>query len=258
MIHLCKAMRFLVVLVLPLLLGACQTLQQSRVLLPAHWIGMQAVQEDVWVERTATSEQRVKAIALRDEARSRVAAVVGVVQSSPKHLFCFTEACYQGFGGGSSRARSFSSLRTLMGPDAFSNADVAHEWWHVELFHRLGYWSFRMVPRWFDEGLAVWVSDDPRYGETMYQRVLAQGIVPPTLQELETMEGFIAAVGRYGDHLWASKPSDAVTVVYPTSAHEVRRWMGIVGLAGLKELVAGLARGESFETLYPELERRAR
>jgi len=43
-------------------------------------------------------------------------------------------------------------------------------------------------------------------------------------------------------------------VVYPTAAHEVRRWMAIVGTHGLLELIAGLQRGESFEVLYSMLE----
>lgn len=236
------------------LLGGCQTTRNVALFAPASWTGLAVLSEDVRVEATAGPEQRAQALRLRDEANARLNAAMRSVQSRPVHVFCFSEACYQGFGGGSPRAKSFGHYRTLIGPHGMTAAIVAHEWWHADLHSRLGFWSWRKVPTWFDEGTAVWISDDPRYGEAMYQRVLVQGITPPTLDELATRDGFIAAIGRYGDHLWASKPPDAVTVVYPTAAREVRRWLQIVGTDGLRELVARLARGETFATAYAELE----
>ncbi len=243
--------------ILAFVLSGCQTLQNSKLFLPAQWVGLDEVASDIRVDAAADQAQRTLAMRLRDASRARLTAVVGEVISQPVFVFCFSDGCFQRFGGGSPRAKSFGDLRILIGPVAMTQAFVAHEWWHAELYRRAGYGAVRKVPRWFDEGVAVWISDDPRYGEVMYQRLLAQGVTPPALKELETMDDFIAAVGRYGDHLWATKPADAVTVVYPTAAHEVRRWMTIVGLAGLRQLVAGLARGEAFETLYSNLERTA-
>ena len=238
------------------LLGGCQAKRNFALFAPASWTGMEILRDDVRVEAAAGPEQRSQALRLRDEARVLLNSAMGSVQSRPIHVFCFSEACYQGFGGGSPRAKSFGHYRTLIGPSGMTTAYVAHEWWHADLHSRLGFWAWRRVPAWFDEGMAVWISDDPRYGEAMYQRLLAQGITPPTLDELATRGGFIAAVGRYGDHLWASKPPGAVTVVYTTAARELRRWMQIVGTDGLRELVARLGRGEAFATAYAELEAR--
>ena len=239
------------------MLSGCQTLQNSKLLLPPDWTGMQAVQRDVWVEASLTDASRQEQVlVLYQRAQARLAAVVGEVQSRPIHVFCYTEACYQSFGGGSPRAKSFGSLRTLIGPRGLSEFTLAHEWWHTELHYRIGYFNRRRVPAWFDEGMAVWVSDDPRFDESVYQRILAAGINPPELSELETRSQFTAAIGRYGDHLRAVEAnSDAMTVVYPTAAHEVRRWMKGAGLPGLHALIAGLARGEEFTRLYAELER---
>ena len=238
------------------LLGGCQTARNVMLVMPGTWTGLGALHDDMRVEAAARPEQQAQALRLRDEAYARLTAVMGSVQSRPVHVFCFSDACYQRFGGGTPRAKSFGHYRTLIGPHGMTVAYVAHEWWHAELHRRIGFWLWRDVPTWFDEGTAVWISDDPRYGEAMFQRVLAQGITPPTLDELATRDGFIAAVGRYGDHLWASKPPDAVTVVYPTAAREVRRWMQIVGPCGLRELVARLVRGETFAAAYAELEAR--
>lgn len=238
-------------------LGGCQTARNLALYAPASWTGLDELGADLRVERTASLKQRAQALRLRDEARARLAAVMGSVQARPVHVFCFTDTCYQSFGGGRPKAKSFGDHYTLIGPAGLTTGFVAHEWWHAELFYRLGLSSRLKVPTWFDEGAAVWVSaDEARYGEAMYQRVLAQGITPPTLDEIATLDSFNAAVGRYGDHLWANKPPDAVTVVYPTAAREVRRWMRIVGINGLRELVGRLEHKEPFEAVYADLEQR--
>lgn len=235
-------------------LAGCQTLANARLLAPPAWVGLKEAAVDVRIEQGASAAQQEAILQLREAARQRVRAAVGEPRSRPVQVFCVTAACYQGFGGGSPRAKAFGASRLLIGPDALTAAYVAHEWWHAELFQRVGWWRYGQVPRWFDEGVAVWISGDPRYGDAMYQRVLAEGIQPPTLNDLRTTDGFNAAIGRHGDHLWASKPADAVTVVYPTAAHEVSRWMAIVGKAGLDDMVAGLARGDDFDSLYRAIE----
>jgi hypothetical protein len=238
------------------LLGGCQTIGNARLFLPPSWEGMERIGPDVVVEAAADSRQRAQALAARDQAHGQLAASIGTVRSAPLHYFCHSTACYARFGGGLPRAKSFGESRTLMSPAGLTPAYVAHEWWHAELYARLGLWRALQVPRWFDEGVAVWVSADPRYGEAVYQQVLAQGIAPPRLDELDTFKAFDAAVGRYGDHLKARTP-DAITVVYPTVAHEVRRWMQIAGIEGLRALVAGLERGEPFAALYASIEAQA-
>ena len=235
------------------LLAGCGTVANARLFLPPATQGMVQIGADVVVEAAADAQQRAQALSARAQAHAKLLAALGAVQSAPVHYFCHTNACYADFGGGLPRAKSFGAHRTLMSSFGADAATVAHEWWHAELYSRIGFWRLLQVPRWFDEGVAVWVSDDPRYGEPIYQTVLAQGTVPPKLQELVSRRDFVAAVGRYGDHLKTRTP-DAITVVYPTAAHEVRRWMQVAGIAGLRELVAGLARGEPFATLYPSIE----
>jgi hypothetical protein len=237
-----------------LLMSGCQSLANAKLVLPPGWVGLESVAPDLRVEASATLAERTQVLQMRDAARARLVQVLGGVQSEPVHVVCFTAACYQRFGGGLPRAKSFGSLRTLLGPDGLTSAYLVHEWWHAELHLRLGFWRWRQLPRWFDEGAAVWVSDDERYGEAMYERVLAQGILPPSLAELRSFDDFIAAIGRHGDHLWRGKPTDAVTVVYPTAAHEVRRWLAAAGPGALTTLVDGLARGADFDTLYRALE----
>ena len=238
------------------LLGGCGTVANARLFLPPTSQGMVLIGADVVVESAADTQQRAQALSARAQAHAKLLAALGEVRSAPVHYFCHTNACYADFGGGTPRAKSFGASRTLMSPFGADAATVAHEWWHAELYSRIGLWRMLQVPRWFDEGVAVWVSGDPRYGEPVYHAVLAQGTVPPKLQELVSMRDFVGAVGRYGDHLKTRTP-DAITVVYPTVAHEVRRWMELAGTEGLRELVAGLARGEPFAALYTSIEVRS-
>jgi hypothetical protein len=253
-----RAVRCVAALVLACALSACQSARNLALLAPASWIGMDEVAADVRVEAGGDAGDRERALRARDAARARLVDVLGEVRTRPTLVFCRTDDCYRRFGGGTSRAKSFGDRLLFMGPAGGSAAYVAHEWWHAELYDRLPWNALRAVPRWFDEGAAVWVSDDPRYGDAMYRRVIAQGIVPPPLERLVGAEDFSREVERYGDHLWAGRPADAVTVVYPTAAREVRRWMSVVGVDGLRALVGRLAAGEPFDAAYRDLEAAAR
>jgi len=86
---------------------------------------------------------------------------------------------------------------------------------------------------------------------------LQEKIDPPHLETLLSFDDWDAAIGRYGDHL-QTHDSDAVTVVYPTAGHEVRRWIDIVGVNGHRRLVDELALGADFSTVYTALEREAK
>ena len=73
----------------------------------------------------------------------------------------------------------------------------------------------------------------------------------------EAFKDWSEAVGRYGDHLKASDSED-INVVYPTAGHEVRRWIGLVGVEGLRRLVDQVATGRDFFTVYVALEQEVR
>jgi hypothetical protein len=74
----------------------------------------------------------------------------------------------------------------MLSPRGIDAVIAAHELAHVELHERLGSHAGH-VPQWFDEGLAVLVSDDPRYlrPETAVDRCLVASdeALPATLPE---------------------------------------------------------------------------
>jgi hypothetical protein len=82
--------------------------------------------------------------------------------SHPRVLLCATDSCYHRIGGGPAQGQAIRGWSVLLPPSALNVTIATHELAHLEFHARLG--SARsQVPRWFDEGLAVVVSNDRRY-----------------------------------------------------------------------------------------------
>lgn len=252
-----RVVLLLLTLVIALSISACTAASNARLWIPPVVSGMERVSPELVLEAPITRVDAEQAEALQKEAKRLLAVVWTERQSSPELWICQTEVCYQRLGGGSPVGKSFGYSRTLMSQRGQTAGILAHEWWHAEFWHRIGLSKVSSVPRWFDEGVAVWISQEPRHSETMYQRVLTQGIAPPKLESLVSFDDWDAAVGRYGDHL-KTPDLNAINVIYPTAGHEVRRWIEIVGVDGLRRLVKDLAAGADFSSSYTAIEREAK
>ncbi|OZM81856.1 hypothetical protein [Pseudonocardia sp. MH-G8] len=117
-----------------------------------------------------------------DEGTQRVAEFFGDLRGGPAFLACLTDACYARIGGGGERGIAVLNRAVMLSPRGIDPVIAAHELTHVELHARLG---SATVPQWFDEGLAVLVSDDARYlqpaGTGDRCRVEPAGPLPETL-----------------------------------------------------------------------------
>ncbi|MGH1587243.1 hypothetical protein ACRBEV_01440 [Methylobacterium phyllosphaerae] len=120
--------------------------------------------DGIYVEGNMPPDRRAAARATVEAARARVRAFYGDLQSSPRVLLCATEDCYRPLGGGS-RGVTLLDRALILSPRGADTVIAAHELAHAELHRRVGLPATlgRSVPQWFDEGLAVVVSDDPRY-----------------------------------------------------------------------------------------------
>ncbi|BCJ62182.1 hypothetical protein Jiend_56040 [Micromonospora endophytica] len=99
---------------------------------------------------------------LLDEADRRITAFYGERTSTPRVLICTTAECYRRIGGGGEKGRAIRNWSLMLSPAGANVTIATHELSHVEFHERLGSAS-GSVPDWFDEGLAVLVSDDARY-----------------------------------------------------------------------------------------------
>lgn len=119
--------------------------------------GLRSLHSGLYADRDDASYRT-----LVDDADRRIAAFYGSRVSDPRVLICSTKSCYDRLGGGGEKGRALRNWSFMLSPAGINPTIATHELSHVEFHQRLG--SARgKVPQWFDEGLAVLVSEDPRY-----------------------------------------------------------------------------------------------
>lgn len=116
----------------------------------------------VYVGGDAAAGQRREMVDMVAAARERVRAFYGDIRSDPRVLICLDAACYRRIGGGGEKGQTLRDRVLALSPGGADVVIASHELVHAEQFRRLGS-RYSRVPRWFNEGLAVVVSDDPRY-----------------------------------------------------------------------------------------------
>lgn len=96
-------------------------------------------------------------------ATNRVEAAFGPIATHPRVLVCFTETCNAVMGGHKTLALTYGDKLFYLGPYGHSTAIMAHELSHTVLHARLGLRGQSGFPAWVDEGIATYVSRDPRF-----------------------------------------------------------------------------------------------
>nr|WP_221381466.1 hypothetical protein [Actinoplanes polyasparticus] len=189
--------------------------------------GLTRVHDGLWSERGLTTAQKDQLTTLAADARRRVAEFYGGRESDPRLVACFTDDCYDRVGGGGEKGIAVLNRAVMLSPRGLDAVIASHEMSHVELHERLD----AEVPQWFDEGLAVVVSADPRYLGEHCAGPVDDAPLPATLP------AWLSAAG-------------ADQQVYSRAGCRVSRWLDTHGgpAAALK-LIDGLNRGEAFPEL---------
>ncbi len=241
------------------LTSGCSNLRGAKLLAPETF-GFVPAGERIYVESGADEETVVAVQRAVSDAESAVRTAYGSVVSHPTVNACVTEACYRAFGGMGSRAKVYGD-RILLSPRGLDSHFLAHEWSHAEMFARLTLSAWWHMPQWFDEGLAVAVSDAPEHSEAHWQSLVAMDVPRPSHEELtglKSLRQWLDAVHRYGETQNAERRARGepeVRPVYAAAGHEVRPWLRAAGPAGLLDLIARLNEGEAFDTAYGEIGR---
>lgn len=243
-----------VLLILTVFLAGCSNLNGAKLLAPERF-GLTSVAENVYVESGADEHAMAELHVAMLKAEGAVRAAYGGVESHPIVHACITERCYESFGGMGSRAKVYGD-RILLSPRGLNWHFLAHEWSHAELRSRLTFQAWWHLPSWFDEGLAVSVSDAPEHSEDHWQFLVANNIQRPTRAELLSYKSgrqWLDAVHRYGETQNAerkAKGEPEVRPVYAAAGHEVRPWFAKVGSGGLLALIERLNSGVDFDAAY--------
>lgn len=127
--------------------------------------GLARLDSNTFVDQGMPADERAELMDILWEARHRVSNFYGSFISNPRILVCSTESCYRHIGGHRERGKSFFDIALMLSPRGFDVVIASHELSHIELHRRLGLIPSltNAIPAWFDEGVAVIVSNDQRY-----------------------------------------------------------------------------------------------
>jgi len=216
----------------------CSTVRSFRILAPSLF-GTVETSNGLYIDEELTQKQKQDLYASIEQARQRLVQFYGSLETTPQIVACGTEDCYKKFGGISAKGKNYGSVAILLSPRGINPTIISHEWSHRELFERLGFFTHRKIAYWFDEGLAVYISDDERYSHERWEKATRNGKTAPGLDELDTLQKWLKA-NRGTEHMAS----------YGTAREEVARWLDKAGYDGLRELINRLITGEDFYSAY--------
>jgi hypothetical protein len=232
-------------------LGLLQPEAKAAKLFFPSFFGMERAAPGIYVDRAMPAGDRERAISLVVEARKRLERYYSTLASSSSFYFCSNDERFRSFGGTTQRAFTIGKYASVFSKGGSTIPIVAHEWSHAEMHALVGLRRMRSIPQWFDDGVAVVVSEEPSHSETVYADALKTGVPVPKLSELVSLRQWNAMARRYGNP--QVNPTH-LHVVYATAGHEVRGWLNQAGPAGLKTLLQDVSKGKDFATRYVRLD----
>lgn len=225
-------LRYLAIIVISLAVAGCSVVRGTKALAP-DWFGFVEISKDIYVDESMPSAQRMDLLKTAQAAQARVSQFFGGLDGHPKILACSTEACFVANDFGKTpKGQAYGSSALILSPRGLNIVIISHELTHIELHTRVGaIRSWRTIPGWFDEGLAVYVSQDPRYTEEAWLKATDDGRNVPALNTL-----------TWGKGSWLLN--------YGTARHAVSKWYAQTGHAGLMQLILQLRNGTDFDVAF--------
>ena len=89
---------------------------------------------------------------------------LGKLENFPKAIFCSTQVCYENFGFRHSSASTVGKTALVVGPRGWKSYYLKHELIHYWQAENIGVIRMLFLDEWFREGMAYYLSDDPRAG----------------------------------------------------------------------------------------------
>ncbi|MDE2094991.1 MAG: hypothetical protein KGL99_05210 [Burkholderiales bacterium] len=229
-------------------LTGCGTLHSARMWFPKA-SGMDEVDPQLYVEPAMSAQQRHEVQRQINAGRAVVEAFYGEITTKPYFVACLTAECDDRFGSYGQRAAAYGDLAIRLSAKGLSAPVIAHEWSHAELYHRAGgWWYARKIPRWFDEGVAVVVANEPRHSEANWREIERHGLPIPKIDELTSFSDWGAAVKKYGET--AGDVPGNLHVVYTTAGHQVRAFLSCAGPTGVATVLGAVRSGTTFDDAY--------
>lgn len=246
----------LILLILVVFLSGCTQIKRVRTyLMSPSSIGMDIVAPKIFVNHDMSPEDRIKVVNIVAEAKERIVIFYGKTISTPDILICSTDECFSLLGGTVQRGLQLGKSKIIISPKGLTPPILAHEWSHAELRTRMdarfdGILGIPSMPTWFDEGLAVAVSDEPAHSEEVWQEIVTAKMTTPKLENLVSLEEWNKATKQFGDVDYSNGVPGKKCVVYATAGHVIRQWYQRVGRDGLLKLIDNVKAGDDFERSF--------
>ena len=196
-------------------------------------------QDGIYLQSGMKPEQREKALAAIAASRQRIAGFFGIERFPPRVLVCADDACYGRIGGmPGSGTGAVASLALVVSPEAVNTVAITEALTHVETRGRVGIWKMQMgaLPQWFEEGLAVVVSEDPLY-------------LGPAKHSNRCLAGALSDMPATPED-WRDGLQQEGDLLYAQSACKTWMWVGSNGGGkGVSTLLDKLAAGQDFANL---------
>lgn len=198
--------------------------------------GLQRINGQVYMEKSASPEQIAVLLADLDMAENRVAEFYRTPPREPVLLVCVSQQCDRRLGGKGARALTFGDRFIHVSPRGQNAVILAHELAHIELHARIGMVALLSgkLPAWFDEGLAVIISQDDR-------AVRAEGPNGPECSQPDD--------GDLPNSLWqwAREAGSGERPIYELAACRVHDWLDAHPQANaVSQLASDIRAGKPF------------
>ncbi|MBT9456848.1 MAG: hypothetical protein IV097_09520 [Burkholderiaceae bacterium] len=249
----CRFPAWLLAAALLLPLAGCSTLKGGKLFAPEVF-GLVPAGPQLYVEQGTDAATQAALRVAMGQAEAAIRAAFDSVSSRPVVHACLSEQCLAAFGGEGNIAKVYGN-RILLSARGANWQFIAHEWSHAELLARLSLPAWLRVPKWFDEGLAVALSEAPEHSEQHWQHLVGADIARPSTAELLNLRSrrqWLEAHRLYSDNKNAERRARGeveIHALYAAAGHQVRPWLAAAGRPGLLALIARLNEGQDFDGL---------
>lgn len=179
-------------------------------------------------------------LSLCGQARERVSAFFGEIQSDPVIIFS-DDAAGSRLGGDHDTKTMLSPVKQsyISVTDKYCELDIlAHEMTHAELHKRLNFDRLSDLPTWFDEGIATQNDYRAQYSAEEWEKQTDSGKTAVMPADMDTPAEFYAGT------------ADDRRFRYLCAKHEVAVWLDENGREGLLTLIDRLNSGSAFADAF--------
>lgn len=206
--------------------------------------GLQKIAPGVYADRALSEADRRRAVRSLAVARKKVSRFYGTLLSSPRIIVCWTAECARIFGSEGAKGVAYAWHGILLTRSRIFDVIAAHEIAHIELHWRMGLggWLAGNVPAWFDEGLAVVISQDPRFQRDADAKAV---------RDIMKVDSFMGAWSEHARRVgWRT--------AYGAASTRVRQLERHIGRDGLQRFVTRLIRNGDLPGLFAEARKGSR